>query len=171
MLIPVFVSMPNALSDAQDSVQRMIFQELGQNGIEARTLGKTDYPTRYPLREVLTLARHCSGGLILGFSQFEATAGKWKKDTPLEELVDGSRTAQFPTPWNQLEAGVLFALHVPLLVFREPGVSGGVFDKGVTDLFVHTMPQADAEYNERKALREIFQRWTAQVRAHYYGGT
>ena len=171
MLIPVFVSMPNTLSDVQDTVQRMIFGELGHNGIEARTLGKTDYPMAYPLREVLTLAKHCSGGLILGFSQFEATSGAWNKDTPLKETVAENSTVQFPTPWNQLEAGILFALDIPLLVFRESGVSGGVFDYGVTDLFVHTMPQPNAEYNERNALREVFQKWTAKVRTHYYDET
>ena len=68
MLIPVFVSMPNTLSNKQDAAQRLVLRELGHHGIEARTLGQTDYPTSFPLREVLTLAKHCSGGLILGFS-------------------------------------------------------------------------------------------------------
>ena len=35
---------------------------------------------------------------------------------------------------------------------REPGISGGVFDNGVTDLFVHPMPKPDSEYNEMKAV-------------------
>ena len=82
MLIPVFVSMPNTLSRKQCAAQQLVLGELGQQGIEARTLGRTDYPTSFPLREVLTLAKHCSGGLILCFSQFEATAGAWKKGTP-----------------------------------------------------------------------------------------
>ena len=171
MLIPVFVSMPNRLSNKQAAVQQLVFKELGDLGIEARNLGLTDYPTSFPLREVLTLAKHCSGGLILGFSQFEATAGTWKKDTPFKYKVGKNKPAQFPTPWNQLEAGILFALDIPLLVFRESGISGGVFDNGVTDLFVHSMPQPDPEYNEMKALRAVFQKWTAQVRAHYYGET
>jgi hypothetical protein len=63
----------------------------------------------------------------------------------------------------------LFALDVPLLVFREAGISGGVFDNGVTDLFVHPMPKPDTEYQDKKALRAVFQKWTAQVRLHYYG--
>ena len=169
MLIPVFVSVPTRLSDKQDMAHRLILRELGHHGVEARTLGQTDYPTSFPLREVLTLAKHCSGGMILGFSQFEATAGAWKKDTPFEVAVDSNKTAQFSTPWNQLEAGILFALDVPLLVFRESAVSGGIFDPGVTDLYVHPMPTPDQEYNENKALRAVLQRWTSQVRAHYYG--
>ncbi|MFZ2651815.1 MAG: hypothetical protein WA210_17095 [Burkholderiaceae bacterium] len=169
MLIPVFVSMPNTLSEQQLSAHQLVLGELGHYGIEARTLGRTDYPTNFPLREVLTLAKHCSGGVILGFSQFEATAGTWKKGTPFRSSVKKGESVLFPTPWNQLETGVLFALNVPLLVFREFGITGGVFDNGVTDLFVHTMPKLDAEYQDRKALRAVFQKWTAQVRGHYYG--
>ena len=124
------------------------------------------------MREVLTLAKHCSGGLILGFSQFEATAGTWKKGSPFAAKVGKDKPVQFPTPWNQLETGILFALAIPLLVFRETGISpGGVFDTGVTDLFIHPMPKPDLEYNEMKALRAVFQRWIAQVSAHYYGET
>ena len=171
MLIPVFVSIPNSLNNKQSAAHQLVLGELGHHGIEARTLGRTDYPTSFPLREVLTLAKHCSGGLILGFSQFEATAGVWKRGTPSQANVSKNQPAQFPTPWNQLEAGILFALDIPLLIFRESGISGGVFDNGVTDLFVHPMPTQDAEYNENRALRAVLQKWTAQVRAHYYGET
>ena len=169
MLIPVFVSMPNRLNKQQSLAHRLVLGELGHHGIQDRTLGLTDYPTSFPLREVLTLAKHCSGGVILGFSQFEATVGTWKKGTPFKSSVGKGKSVLFPTPWNQLEAGVLFALNVPLLVFREAGITGGVFDIGVTDLFVHPMPKPDAEYQEKKALRAVFQKWTAQVRGHYYG--
>ena len=71
-----------------------------------------------------------------------------------------------PDAWNQLEAGILFAVGIPLLVFREPGISGGVFDNGGTDLFVHSMPKPDLEYTEMKTLRAVFQKWTSKVRAH-----
>lgn len=168
MLIPVFVSTPKALNAAQDASHRYLLGELGQMGFEARTLGRTDYPTSFPLREVLTLAKHCSGGVVLGFSQFEATAGTWKRGTPYKRAIKKGFTEPFPTPWNHLEAGILFALGVPLLVFREQGVSGGVFDNGVTDLFVHPMPKADLEYAEKKSLRAVIHKWAAQVRSHYY---
>lgn len=171
MLIPVFVSSPTEsnLNNGQESVRRLVAGELGRLGLAERTLGQTDYPTSFPLREVLTLAKHCSGGVILGFTQFEATAGTWKKGTPFKSTVSKTRPVAFPTQWNQLEAGILFALAVPLLVFRDHGITGGVFDPGATDLFIHEMPKANVKYTERKALRAVFQRWAAQVRSHYYG--
>lgn len=169
MLIPVFVSMPNHLSDMQGEVQRLVLGEINHQGMEARTVGITDYPTTYPLREVLTLAKHCSGGVILGFSQFETTKGIWKNGTPFQKEVNKGETVFFPTPWNQLEAGVLFSLRVPLLVFREEGISGGVFDNGVTEVFVHPIPKFNPDDKEREALRSILQKWAAEVRNHYYG--
>jgi len=84
MLIPVFGSCPTHLSKTQDENRRLILGELGHAGLEWRSLGRTDYPTEFPLREVLMLAKHCSGGLILGFAQFETKTGIWKKDTPFE---------------------------------------------------------------------------------------
>jgi hypothetical protein len=118
---------------------------------------------------VLTLASHCSGGVVLGFSQFEATAGTWKKGTPLQCPVGKGKSVLFPTPWNQLEAGILFALSLPLLVFREDGIEGGVFDIGATDLFIHAMPSAKPNKDEKKALRTVLQKWSAQVQDRYYG--
>jgi hypothetical protein len=168
MLIPVFVSTPTARNDRQDTVHRTILGELGHHGMEARTLGTTDYSTSFPLREVFTLARHCSGGVILGFTQFESAGGVWKRGTHLESRIAKGKQVAFSTPWNHIEAGILFGLGVPLLIFRDGGVQGGVFDTGVTDLFVHSMPGAKMDSNERRGLRAVFQKWTAQVRRHYY---
>jgi hypothetical protein len=51
------------------------------------------------------------------------------------------------------------------LVFCEEGVSGGVFDHGVTDVFVHRMPGAPPIAAQRAELREVFLKWQAGVRA------
>jgi hypothetical protein len=79
-----------------------------------------------------------------------------------------ARGTRFPTPWNQLETGILFALDLPLLVFREKGVSGGVFDHGVTDVFIHEMPTGRVAPTKRRALREIIRKWSADVQVRYY---
>lgn len=168
MLIPVFVSCPTRLSTEQDAARRLILGELGHAGLEARTVGRSDYPTSFPLREVLTLARHCSGGLILGFRQFEATAGIWKEGTPDAARISKQRTVSFASPWNHIEAGILFALKLPLMVFRESGVTGGVFDLGATDLFVHSMLKAQTQRRDRTVLRAVLRKWASHVEAHYY---
>jgi hypothetical protein len=148
--------------------RQMIVRELERLELEPRALGRSDYPTLLPLREVLTLAGHCAGGVILGFEQFQATAGNRKRGIKgQEEKI--TAPVLFPTPWNQLEAGVLFGLNLPLLVFHEKGVSGGIFDHGVTDVFIHRMPHARLPAAEKRALSAVFLKWQADVRAVYYG--
>jgi hypothetical protein len=166
MKIPIFLSCPTVLSRAQEAQRTTVCQILESLNLEPRALGRSDYPADLPLREVLVIARHCSGGVILGFNQFSATAGTWKPGT--KEATPLSSSANFPSPWNHLEAGILFSLGRPLLVFREQGVTGGVFDPGVTDVFVHRMPNPRTR---REELLEVFLKWRDRVGTTYYSGT
>jgi hypothetical protein len=75
MNILVFVSCPTSLSASQEAARTVIVQQPDDNDLEARALGRSDYPTELPLREVLLIARHCSGGVILGFEQCCADSG------------------------------------------------------------------------------------------------
>lgn len=166
MRIPVFVSCPTRLSPDQEASRQFVLDQLEEYGLEDRALGRTDYPTELPLREVYVVAKHCSGGVILGFEQIRATAGLVKPGTKEEEEI--SEVVSLPTPWNHLEAGVLYSLGLPLLVFKEPSVSGGIFDPGVTDVFVQRMPSPKLPEDERVALVGVFLKWQAAVREHYY---
>ena len=166
MKIPVFVSCPTLLNADQISSKRIILEELDSLMLEPHTLGISDYPSDLPLREVYVMGTHCSGGVILGFEQYFAPEVIRKRGTPRETPVTGGMS--FPTPWNQLEAGILFGLGLPLLVFREGAIEGGIFDPGVTDVFVHQVPAANITPENRSALREVFLKWQARVREHYY---
>ena len=166
MKIPVFVSCPTSLSATQEAARKMILRELDRANLEPRALGRSDYPTELPLREVLLLAKHCSGGVILGFEQLRVQAGILKRGTSDEKAVRSP--LPFPTAWNHLEAGILFGMSLPLLVFAEDGIAGGVFDRGVTDVFIHRMPSKNMMSPAKKALSAVFQKWQASVRTHYY---
>jgi len=165
--IPVFVSCPSQLNDEQKISLEIIWSQLEQLNLEPRTLGRTDYPVKHPLYEVLVVACHCAGGVILGFGQFEARSGTWKKGSQSEREID--ELMCFPTPWNNLEAGILYASGLPLLIFREKGIEGGVFDPGVTDVYIHDMPTAKPSKEEMEELKEIMLAWQTDVRMNYYG--
>ncbi len=53
MLIPLFGSCPTFLNREQDAARRLILGEINQLGLEWRSLGRTDFPTRTPLKEGL----------------------------------------------------------------------------------------------------------------------
>lgn len=168
MKIPVFVSCPTSLSPSQEAARQALIHLLDEFNLEPRALGRSDYPAEFPLREVLIITRHCAGGLILGFEQFRATDGTWRRGTKGEKRLAPKDFAAFPTPWNHLEAGILFGLGLPILIFRENGISGGVFDEGVTDVFIHRMPAPKPGENDLQSLKEVFLKWYARVSAHYY---
>jgi hypothetical protein len=134
---------------------------VGLEGLRARTLGVTDYPAKAPLGEVLDLMRDCDGALVLGLVQTTVEVGVGKPETPSEHRIDGMR---FATPWNQIEAGMAFALGLPMLLVREEGVEGGIFDVGSSDRFLH---QADLtrEWLESPAFQQPFRQWVTEVRA------
>jgi hypothetical protein len=98
MKIPVFISSPTSLSPSQEAARAVVIRQLEDNDLEPRALGRSDYPTELPLREVLLIARHCSGGIILGFEQFRAETGIIKPGTPDEKRVN--IPTPFPTAWN-----------------------------------------------------------------------
>ena len=162
--IPVFVSAPTSLSAEQDKTYNQLISILDAENFERRALGRSDYPDEFPLKEILLMARHCSGGIILGFSQFEGKGGVWK---PWDEKPRKVKEIKLPTPWNQLEAGILFSLRLPLMVFREDGITGGVFDPGVTDVFLQKLPLGGFTKSDRESLMFSVQNWATRVRSHY----
>jgi hypothetical protein len=166
MLIPVFVSAPSTenLKPEQKSVYEAIIAAIGDLGLEERRLGQSDYPDEAPLKEVIQIARRCSGGIVLGFTQIMLQTGVAKPGVQDKLLTD----VPYPTPWNHLEAGILFSLRLPVLVFREAGITGGIFDNGVTDVFIHKMPGVDDFEKRVGSVRQVLMKWQARVRKHYY---
>src|SRR5205807_1836721 len=118
-----------------------------------------------PLREVPILARHCAGGVILGFEQIHARTAIKRRGTIEAQRLKNLR---IPSAWNHLESGILFGLGLPLLVFCEEGVCDGIFDHGVSDAFVHKMPPPSISPSERNKWTAVFQKWQAAVRHRYY---
>lgn len=166
--IPVFVSCPSNLSSKQQKSADFIHQVLKKHKLEWRALGRNEYPDELPLREVLRMVKHCSGGVILGFEQFLApNGGTFKRGSAKQsETTD---PVVMPTPWNQREAGILFNQELPMLIFKEDGISGGVFDAGTSEVFIHNMPTKGMTKSSRESVEMVFQKWTAKVYKHYYG--
>lgn len=168
MKIPIFLSSPTSLNREQEESRTKIVEFLSKLNLEPRALGRSDYPTDFPLREIFVIAKHCSGGVILGFEQIRVKSGILKPGTSQEKKINPASKLSIPTPWNHLEAGIMFGLKLPLLIFREDGVSGGVFDKGVTDVFIQKLPIGNWTESDVESLNEVFLKWHSKVREHYY---
>ena len=156
--IPVFVSCPSLLNPDQEKKNEIINNLLQEHGLERRALGRSDYPLENPLTEVYALAKHCAGGIILGFEQFYFDNGFQKRGTPKEKAVG---PVSMPTAWNNLEAGILYSLDLPLLILKENDITGGIFDPGTSPYFVHSF---ESDIN----LNQVFSKWASKVYDTYY---
>ena len=183
--IPVFASVPSWLNDDQKRSKAFIYELLDRLYVEPRTVGASDEAQFDPLKEVRTLARHCAGGIILGYTQFFAENVSWRGDN-IDKFFA-------PTEWNHLETGVLFGLGLPLLVLSEPGVDRGIFGVGSSGMFVHEMPMPPESYHAERTsesttkrpkasdpgvvafqasaerFERVLLRWQSRVQVHYYG--
>ncbi len=157
--IPVFVSCPTQLNEEQEKINKVIDEILEELGLERRAVGRTDYPVENPLKEVCALAKHCAGGIILGFEQAFISEGTKKRNMKEESKITDR---PLPSDWNNLEAGILYALDLPLLVMKEEKIVGGIFDYGASKYFVNSM---SADY---AALKPILLKWSNQVYRKYY---
>src|SRR6267154_1894677 len=121
MRIPVFISAPSPdnLNPGQEASAEIIHALVTKYKLEWRALGRSDYPNDVPLKEVLRMVKHCSGGIILGFEQVQATSGELRAKSAKAESI--TKPVSFPTPWNQLEAGILFSAGLPMMIFRDSG--------------------------------------------------
>lgn len=168
MQIPVFVSVGSRLSAPQVQVRDRMYEVLDDVGLAPRTVGVTDYPSVNPLKEVVVLARHCAGALILGFAEYEVLDARRINRAEAEDAYDSIQNARLSTPWNQIECGMCAALGLPLAIFREEGIEDGVFDRGITDLFLQKLPTITAWDSSVKQIREVMYQWRTQVQSHYY---
>jgi hypothetical protein len=162
--LPVFVSVPSKLNRQQQAVHRAIETELQILHFEPRTVGRSDHALQSPLGEVYQLARRCCGGLILGFRQASTKSATLWAGTKVEQA---NVPAYWPSAWNQLEAGVLYTLGMPILVFAEDGVNGGIFDPGVANIFIHQFSCEKFDAQERARLGMLLQEWARHARNFY----
>jgi hypothetical protein len=101
--IPVFVSAPTDLNKEQQLSFDRIGWLLEKENFDARALGRSDYPTDYPLKEVVMIARRCAGGVILGYSQSIAPVLDIKPGIQLKEGEKAARTGERCQVSNSVE--------------------------------------------------------------------
>lgn len=160
MTINIFVSRPNALDKNQKSTIQIIQELLETRGMCARTIGATDFPNVSPMKAVEQLMRQCSGAVILGFPQMIVQKGIAKPSTHQETSI---KNKLLPTPWNQIEASMAFMLGLPMLIIRNQGIDGGIFDVGTTGHFIHTFDLNNQDWIKESSFLQPFNEWHREV--------
>jgi hypothetical protein len=102
---------------------------------------------------------NCNGAVILGLQQMHVKKGTSRTGSTTEEAVCKQ---SYPTPWNQIEAGMAFAFQIPVLLIREGDIKSGVFGLGATDKYIHTARLGE-DWLSSEQFRQPFNTWHKEV--------
>ncbi len=159
MPIDVFVSRPTVIAKYFEQRYMALEKYLSRKGYRTRRLGAGQYTMDAPLKGVMALMRKCRGAIVLGYPQYEATATVSKAEKTQQKVY-----AAFPTPWNQIEATLAFKQRIPVLVVAHEGVSGGIFNRGVTGEYVHTADLSVKDWHKKRDFQGIFDEWRKRIK-------
>lgn len=159
MPIDIFLGRPSVIPKKFEMQHTSFERYLLRSGYRPRRLGADQYTMDAPLKGVMNLMKKCRGAIILGYPQYEVTATLSKAEKPEQNVC-----AVFPTPWNQIEATLGFKQRIPVLVVAHEGVSGGIFDYGVTGEYVHTTNLSRKDWHKAKSLQGVFHEWEKRIR-------
>lgn len=164
MAINIFLSRPTVISKKFETQYTAFEAYLRRKGYKVLRLGADQFTMDAPLKGVMDLMKTCSGAIILGYPQYEVTAALSKAAIPEHRI-----SAVFPTPWNQIEGTLAFKQRIPVLVVAHEGVTGGIFDYGVTGQYVRTYdePQQEGLAQDKSFSRRIPEVGKANQVRHY----
>jgi hypothetical protein len=120
-----------------------------------RTVGRTDFADRQPLKRVAEVMRLCSGTLVLALPRIHIRDGREVCEPPGAGRLTN---VSLPTVWNQIEAAMAYSLGQPLLALVETGLRNeGVLEQGYDWCvkWVDLNPRSLAE----PGFLEIFDAW------------
>ena len=155
----VFVSRPTVIGTGFEAAYSGFERYMRRRGLACNRLGAGNYTLDAPLKGVISLMKQCVGAIVLGYPQYEFYASIAKGGVPEESV-----SVSIPTPWNQIEATLAFRQRIPVLLVPHGGVSGGVFDRGVTGGFVLQCDLIHAGWYRTEAFLGVFQRWLDKLK-------
>jgi hypothetical protein len=163
----IFVSKPSTLN--LDELQSKFCANLDPifkgRGLKLRSLGTEDYSNKAPLLAVLQLMSKCDGVIVLGFKQIKVESYIEKEGT---DRANKRSNIFLPTAWNHLEAGIAFGLNLPILIIKEKGVEGGIFDQGSTGKFIHQVDFSNDKYLQSEEFLQPFNEWHEEIILFYW---
>jgi hypothetical protein len=154
----IFISRPTKLEDRFEDHFSGFMSFLKSKKFNVYRLGSENFSKKAPLRKVIDLIKRCEGAIIIGYPQTQLV-----NETRRGPIMESQYRLTIPTPWNQIEGAVAYALGKPVLVISQTGITGGVFDYGVTGEGVVDLDLAQANWFKTKAFLEPFGEWQEEL--------
>ena len=152
----VFLSRPNWVADEYAAGLELFLSKLRDLRLNPRTIGKTDFPVKSPLDEVIRVMGECRGAIILGYPQIHMAEGTIKGQEIHTHIF-------LPTEWNHIEAGLAYAKKLPLLVAHHSGIGRGIFDRGALNSFIFEKDFSKADWSAHEDIAGALRAWRDSV--------
>ena len=158
--VNIFVSRPTVIGNEYEALYSGFDANLRARGFVPRRLGGGggDFSKKPPLKAVIDLVTECRGAIILGYPQIE-----FSHEARRSDVVESKLRYVFPTPWNHIEGALAYSCQAPILVIAHPGISGGVFDHGITGEGVLHIDLAEPEWFTKPRFTQPFEEWVADL--------
>ena len=164
----VFVSVGGTANEAQEAFVRAVEDRLRSEGLIPHTVGRNTFSSDAPLKTVTELMSKCSGTVVIALERTYFPSGVEKRGGPRATSL---AEARYPTPWNQIEAGMAYSRGHPLMIIMEQGLrSEGLLERGSEWYVQWVEPVAPAlsslEFNGVLASwKEKVARYSASIQA------
>lgn len=166
--ISIFLSYPKPINSKQEIFIKKVFEYLENQGLQARTLGVTDYDMDEPLKAIRRLMLESNGLLAVAFQRNYVEKGFSKHRSDINEEEIDISGKWLTSPYCQIEPAMAFQLGLPVLVLREEGVvAEGVLEKGVLGIYMpeFSVNKSTDEYFQSSEFCSLLKKWEGYVRA------
>jgi hypothetical protein len=155
----IFLSVGHALTSEQKQFVDAVGALLTSHDLVPRTVGRTDFADRQPLKHIAEVLRLCSGTIVVALKRIQITAGSELNDSSVTSDITN---VSLPTVWNQIEAAMAYSMGQPLLTIVETGLRNeGVLEDGY-DWYVKWLDLTPASLAE-PAFLKTFAAWKNSV--------
>jgi hypothetical protein len=165
--IPVFLSYPSPFLKRQRRFVEGVTRYLEERGLDAQTLGTTEYDLELPLRAVRRMLLESHGVLTIALRRYQVAKGTARPGSDLEIPSEDIGGEWLTSPWCHIEPAMAYQLGLPVLVLRERGVrADGLLERGILDVY---LPEFDldkpiAQYFKSAQWRDLVSVWERHVR-------
>ena len=134
--MPVYLSITMPHLTKQEEYIAGVEKALIKNGMEPKTLGRSEWSFEAPLIPIRKLIEQCYGMVVVAMARTRIEEGT--------EYIGSGQEQKFfnrfgSTVWTQIETAMAFQLNQPILILKEDIVNpDGILDPANSGLFVRT---------------------------------
>ena len=156
----IFISVGRISASEEDDFLHAVEGILKSHGLNPRTVGRTDFADENPFQKVLHVMKECSGIIVIASERMVFERGI---EFPKSVEKTGLRQVFMPTIWNQIEAAMAYALHVPMLVIAESSLRADGFLERKYDWQVLRWENLLPERLTSADFLSVFETWKNEV--------